>query len=242
VGAAFISCSSTGAPVGPDAGGVGTVLASVEFAAIAPGTSSLTFRNVNTFAALGIEMGSCNPTVIWVATCTGATITILPDTDGDGVPDPIDNCPAIPNPGQENADGDPFGDACETSDCILQFTPWITPEDDVDCDGSVTGDVNSGETFFGTDPADACSDTATPDDERGSAFGEPEPAWAFDINDDQVADFGDVLAFAPHFGKTFPDPAYSVRFDFFTDSTVDFGDVLQYAPYFNKDCSDYFTP
>jgi subtilisin-like proprotein convertase family protein len=34
------------------------------------------------------------------------------DTDGDGVPNLEDNCPNA-NPGQENADGDAFGDACD---------------------------------------------------------------------------------------------------------------------------------
>ncbi|WP_088280813.1 hypothetical protein [Ideonella sp. A 288] len=35
------------------------------------------------------------------------------DTDGDGVCDTEDNCPAVPNPGQENTYGDARGDACE---------------------------------------------------------------------------------------------------------------------------------
>jgi hypothetical protein len=39
-------------------------------------------------------------------------VTPLPDSDGDGVPDPIDNCPAAGNPRQEDADGDGRGDAC----------------------------------------------------------------------------------------------------------------------------------
>lgn len=42
--------------------------------------------------------------------------TIVPeslDNDGDGVIDVADNCPAVPNPAQENADGDDFGDACD---------------------------------------------------------------------------------------------------------------------------------
>jgi hypothetical protein len=35
-----------------------------------------------------------------------------PDRDGDGVPDEVDNCPDVPNPMQEDADGDGAGDAC----------------------------------------------------------------------------------------------------------------------------------
>jgi len=37
------------------------------------------------------------------------------DSDGDGVPDSLDNCPAIPNPGQADSDGDGVGDACDRS-------------------------------------------------------------------------------------------------------------------------------
>ena len=34
------------------------------------------------------------------------------DTDGDGVPDALDNCPSVANPGQADANGDGIGDAC----------------------------------------------------------------------------------------------------------------------------------
>jgi len=35
------------------------------------------------------------------------------DSDGDGIPDAVDNCPAVSNSGQEDADGDGIGDACD---------------------------------------------------------------------------------------------------------------------------------
>jgi len=38
------------------------------------------------------------------------------DSDGDGIIDPVDNCPSISNQGQENFDGDGMGDVCDPDD------------------------------------------------------------------------------------------------------------------------------
>jgi hypothetical protein len=37
------------------------------------------------------------------------------DTDGDGVADPSDSCPALANPGQQDSDRDRVGDACDAA-------------------------------------------------------------------------------------------------------------------------------
>jgi hypothetical protein len=42
----------------------------------------------------------------------GATAD-APDADGDGVPDAVDDCPAVPDPAQADGDGDGVGDACD---------------------------------------------------------------------------------------------------------------------------------
>src|SRR5690554_2059624 len=54
--------------------------------------------------------------------CVGTPIVI--DSDGDGIPDDIDNCPFVYNPGQEDTDGDGIGDHC--AECDVPYNIEIT--------------------------------------------------------------------------------------------------------------------
>lgn len=55
--------------------------------------------------------------VIEMGTVISATTTYIgQDSDGDGYPDAIDNCPNDPNPDQTDTDGDQAGDACDDDD------------------------------------------------------------------------------------------------------------------------------
>jgi hypothetical protein len=106
---------------------------------------------------------------------------------GNGFQPPMigdnDNCPAVPNAGQENADGDQWGDACETADCINVATSWFTPVGDGDCDGWTT----DREDYLITDPTDACAATPGQNDEG------PPDVWPVDLNDDQKGSMQDVI-------------------------------------------------
>ena len=72
-----------------------------------------------------------------------------PDTDGDGVLDDADNCPAVPNPDQADSDGDGIGDACEEGpdtdgDGVLDDAdncPTVPNPDQADSDGDGVGDA-----------------------------------------------------------------------------------------------------
>jgi hypothetical protein len=63
-----------------------------------------------------------------------AYVFVVPDLDGDGVPDEHDNCPAAANADQADADGDGLGDACDN--CVD-----IANADQLDTDADGRGDA-----------------------------------------------------------------------------------------------------
>lgn len=78
------------------------------------------------------------------------------DTDGDGVPDTVDNCPSIANPDQVDYDGDLQGDACDPDD---DNDGWLDavdpfPRSDIGptvvingCDSGVNNQIVAGASF-----------------------------------------------------------------------------------------------
>ncbi len=68
----------------------------------------------------------CPPNVPCVTDERGRIVAASPDSDDDGVPDHLDNCPDAYNPDQRDTDGDRAGDACDL-DCPLCPVPTPTP-------------------------------------------------------------------------------------------------------------------
>jgi hypothetical protein len=110
----------------------------------------------------------------------------IPDSDGDGEIDPLDNCPSDPNPNQADVDDDDIGDACDScpGDAANDF------DDDGICAGSgfqppKTGDsdncasisnpnqINRDGDPYG-DACDNCISTSNPDQANadGDAYGD----------------------------------------------------------------------
>ncbi|HZF55715.1 MAG TPA: thrombospondin type 3 repeat-containing protein [Polyangiaceae bacterium] len=88
------------------------------------------------------------------------------DTDGDGIGDNADNCPATPNPGQEDADADGLGDACDNCPMATNLG-----QEDADMDG--IGDVCEPDQDMDgiIDDSDNCVMTANPGQEDADMDG-----------------------------------------------------------------------
>lgn len=82
------------------------------------------------------------------------------DSDGDGVIDPLDNCPALANADQANYDGDATGNACDDDDDndgmpdTWEISYGLNPLDATDASGDPDGDgiTNLQEFQAGTNP------------------------------------------------------------------------------------------
>jgi hypothetical protein len=113
------------------------------------------------------------------------------DSDGDDVPEAIDNCPLAYNHGQEDADSDGVGDVCDNC-------PDISNPDQVDSDGDGLGDV-----------CDLCPNTppGTPIGPRGCAKGDVTCDGAMnnqDIDHFVQAIFDPAGYVADHDGDPYP--------------------------------------
>lgn len=83
--------------------------------------------NTDCGSSASCELGTCTRThgvCATTADCPPGTtcqergiVPASPDTDGDGVPDHLDDCILVPNPGQTDGDGDGVGDACDLETC-----------------------------------------------------------------------------------------------------------------------------
>jgi len=128
-----------------------------------------------------------NATVIPTVTASPAPL----DSDGDGVPDPVDNCPAKANPSQTDTDGDGRGDDCDPDDdndtvpdgpdnCPLVSNVTQTDLDD-DGIGDACDPDSDNDTV--TDETDNCVITPNPTQADNDADGAGDVCDGDDDND-----------------------------------------------------------
>jgi Tol biopolymer transport system component len=85
----------------------------------------------------------------------GAVIA-SPDTDGDGVPDHVDNCVDVANATQDDADGDRVGDACDNATCgnnVVEYDEMCDGTSASNCTGSCQSNCTCTCANTITDPA-----------------------------------------------------------------------------------------
>ncbi len=126
------------------------------------------------------------------------------DSDGDGILDGEDNCPAVPNADQANLDGDDDGDVCDfdvdgdflvnaQDNCPLHANPLQTDTDQDGlgdpCDPEADGDLLD-------NGADNCPYSANPLQEDFDLDGLGDVCDPDDDND-EVADLADEAPFDP---------------------------------------------
>jgi hypothetical protein len=93
-----------------------------------PATSRMTI-----FAGRGCTTAQCfDLNDVWVLSgATGiSSAGKVTDTDGDGIPDDVDNCPLVPNSDQADSNLNGIGDACETPSLVRSTTAFLQAHTD----------------------------------------------------------------------------------------------------------------
>ena len=195
----FVSAVSSLGTCSQTSGTVTCVISNLAAGNTATVTVSVTV-SLGTFGAITNQAGVVSTTADHVSTNNYVTYVTFVDTDGDGVPDVIDNCPYTYNPDQLDRDGDGVGDVCDNcptnpnpsqldsdgdglgnacDNCPFTYNP-----SQLDSDGDGVGDV-----------CDNCPSTYNPNqlDSDGDGIGDVCDNCPFVYNPDQIDQDGDGL-------------------------------------------------
>jgi hypothetical protein len=120
------------------------------------------------------------------------------DTDSDGVPDCVDNCPGVANPDQANSDTDALGDACDNCPTVASSDQADPDEDGLgnpcdNCDNVWNPDQANADGDNYGDACDNCPTVASSNqaDPDGDGLGNPCDNCDYIANPDQTDTDGD---------------------------------------------------
>ena len=121
------------------------------------------------------------------------TLIVILDSDGDGVNDDADNCPAIANADQADLDGDGLGDACDSDrdgDGVDNGSDVFPddPTESVDTDGDGVGDNADA---FPNDPTETTDTDGDGVGDNADAFPN-DPSETSDNDSDGIGDNADT--------------------------------------------------
>ncbi|TFH65876.1 MAG: hypothetical protein E4G91_00865 [Candidatus Zixiibacteriota bacterium] len=162
---------------------------------------------------------------------------VFQDADGDGIADPLDNCPSVSNPTQVDVDADGKGDVCDN--CITVANP-----DQADRDGDGIGDVcdnctdTDGDGFGNPDfaantcPVDNCPYVSNPSqvDSDGDGAGDACD-FCGDADGSGSVDISDVVYLISYIFSGGSAPVPLLNGDANCDSAVDISDVVYLIAY-----------
>ncbi len=171
VGVALYLIFRNGLPIGTSTG--------TTFTDIGLTYNTIYYYEISAFDAAGNESSRSTPPIF--------VTTLSPDTDNDGIPDSLDNCPTVYNPDQTDTDHDGIGDACDSDDDndgvpdLSDNCPLILNSDQTDTDGDGLGnacdpdDDNDGlpddwELQYGLNPTDPAGNNGASGDPDGDGF------------------------------------------------------------------------
>jgi hypothetical protein len=175
-GRAYMGCFTTGSPTLPTGDEVSAPIAEVTFRAIAGGVDSLTLDNVSvasvnfggdlvdcpggpgecfggtdykTFGPTVTPTSTMHPPITFTPTPTPTATACPGDSDCDGVPDNVDNCPNVINPDQLNTDAKPIdnGPGVAGDDLTVPYSDILGDVCDPDIDNDYMLNTGTNQTL-----------------------------------------------------------------------------------------------